>query len=433
MLLLGVYPTIAQQNVEPLIRKLETTQGTEKVDLLNQIAKEIRDSDRLASMRYAREANVFSKSLNYVNGQALAFKNEGIIWFFIGNNDSASICYQKAYELYSKTNDLSGQSACLNNLGLIKQETGNYDEAITYYQKSIAIDKRLGEEVSAATSMMNIGEVFIAQGKSKQAIALMEKAYTVFYKHNDVSGLLNVLNNRSAAYDNLQKFDKAISDITEYIKLSNELGNRYYEARGHSNKALYLLHMGKIEQAKESINASLAISDESDDGYGVYNTYIILADIFSLENKYDESIFYLHKVLKQAEEMDNKKMIAKVLTSIGRNLMEMNQLDKARGYFEESLQIAQTIGAEFETLPNLYNLSIIEAIVRNFKTADSMNELYTQKSVELFGNQNYEPSEIESYTNANENREATNSIVHWIIALCLLLSVFLLSIIAFRK
>lgn len=436
LLMLMIFVNInlqAQNSIDYLIRRQENTKGTEKADLLNQISRELRESDRMASLNYAKKAYEHSKSISYNAGQALALKNEGIIWFFLGKNDSAAFYYHNAYSLFQKMNDLSGQSACLNNLGLIEQETGNYKAAIEFYQKSITIDRKLSDEVSVATTLMNIGEVLLTQGESTQAIKIMEEAYVLFLKNGDITGIQNVLNNRAAAYDNLLKFDKAISDINEYIALAKKTGNRYYEARGFSNKALYLFHLGKINEAKASIDSSLSISNEADDGYGVYYTYLILADIYTYENKFDESNFYLQKVLKQAEQMDNKKLIASAMTSIGRNLLEMNEIDKAKGYFLKSLDISSHIGAAQEIMPNLYNLSIIEAVMRNFESADSLNELYLHKALELFGNDTAYRIIDTVITNNQDDKQNFKNMSNLITALFSIIAVFLLSLIAFKR
>lgn len=435
VLMLIILPTIcfSQAKNEELILKLNHSQGKQKVDLLNQISKEFRDYDRFSSLNYANKAYDLAQNLSYKPGVALALKNIGIIWFYLGDNDSATFYYQKAYQMFVQIGDEPGKSACLNNIGLIKQETGFYNEAYEYYEKSVAIDTKLGDEVSMASTLMNMGEVQMAQGKTLQSFALMDKALAIYEKNNDESGVMTVLLNRAAAYDNLKKFDAAYSTINKLILRAKKNGNRYKEAIGYSNRALYLFHKGEIELAKASIDSSLAISDESDDGYSIYNTYNIMADIYSHEHQYQKSNEYLQKVLKQAEAIDNKRMVSRALTTIGCNLMQTNELDKAKGYFGESLSIANSIGAMQEVIPNLYYLSLIEAIMRNFSAADSLNELYTEKALELFCTDSISDGKGTISNDKNIQVRTHNHSIQWITAILLFAIVMLLSLIAFKK
>ncbi len=113
LILLLPFAMLAQDEITPLLERLEVSSGNAKVDLLNEISVTYRRSDRYKSLDYAREAFDNSLTARYLPGQALALKNEGICWFFIGNNDSATYCYTKALDVFTRINDLVGNVSLL--------------------------------------------------------------------------------------------------------------------------------------------------------------------------------------------------------------------------------------------------------------------------------------------------------------------------------
>ncbi len=88
LLMMFISPLIcdAQDEVLPLLDQMKKSTGVEKIKLLNEISVVYRKSDRNKSLDFARQAFSLSEEYNYLPGKALAMKNEGICWFFIGNN-----------------------------------------------------------------------------------------------------------------------------------------------------------------------------------------------------------------------------------------------------------------------------------------------------------------------------------------------------------
>ena len=103
-ILILAYPLllIAQDEAAPLIERMQKVSGTEKIDLMNEISVVYRKTDRLKALDFARQANELSAKSNYLQGKALALKNEGVCWFFIGNADSAMLCYSQALLYFLK-------------------------------------------------------------------------------------------------------------------------------------------------------------------------------------------------------------------------------------------------------------------------------------------------------------------------------------------
>jgi tetratricopeptide (TPR) repeat protein len=434
LFLILLLPVLADANNEaaPLIKRLNSASGIAKADLLNEISVAFRRTDRYASLDYARQAFELSVTENYMKGKALAKKNEGICWFFIGSNDSAALCYQQALESFKIINDKQGISACYNNMGLIAQETGKYNDALRLYKLSIDMDIELGDISGAAATKRNLVDIYIYQGNSKKALSLSNEIISECSNNQDKDCVMRSLINRAAIYDNLLKYDAAIIDLKYAIALARELEDSYAEAMALSNLGLAIWHKGNPEEALKILNNVLDISTETNDGYDVLNTLWIMSEIYSSQKEYARSNEILLGVLKRYEEMGYKRQAAKVLTSLGRNLTELNEIDKAMGYFEKSLEITVELDAPFELLENYRNLAHVQAILHNFDAADSLQDLFAQTHMKIFNSDSIHANHGLNSGNEDLINTTVSSKINWIIALLLIVVLGILSVIAYR-
>jgi len=431
LILLYPFSLSAQDEVVSLIKKMQVAKGSEKINLMNEISVVYRKTDRDKALELAREAFELSVTANYLPGQALAKKNEGICWFFKGNNDSALLCYRQALDIFSRIGDSKGMSACYNNLGLISQETGKYDEAIKYYERSIEMDAKLGDKIGVASTNENIVDIMIYQWNSVNALILLNEIIQIYRNLSYKDGMMRVLINRASIFDNLKQYDKAIADQNEALHLAKELNDKYFQVLALSNRGLVTFHKGMPDEALKILNQVLEMSD-GDDGYDILNTLWIMSEIYSSNKEYTRSNEILQKVLKAYEEMNNKRGEAKVLTSLGRNLIELNEQDKAVGYLMKSLEITVKINARYEMLENYRNLAHANAILHNFNFADSLQDLFAETYSELYNSDSTTNIRNEKFRTDVSIASSTSSTTDWIIAYLLMALLMMLSIITYR-
>jgi len=423
---------MAQDETAPLIEKMQQAKGNAKVDLLNEISVAYRKSDRLASMHYARDAFRLATSANYLPGKALALKNEGICWFFMGNNDSARICYTQALGIFTRINDQKGVSACHNNLGLIAQETGRYDEALEQYRLSAEMDHKLGDDIGVALTLENMADIHLYLGKAQKALTLTNQCIAIYTRHDYKPGLMASYINRGAEFDYMMKFNESVSNYTAALKLARELKDVYYEIMANSNLGLTYWHMGKPDVAMQYLNTALGMSDENDDAYNIDNTLKTIAQIYTSQKQYVKANDILQRVLKRNEESENERQAAAIMTSIGRNLIELNEIDKALGYLNKSLEVTTRLNAPYEMLENYRNLAHADAILHNFRAADSLQDLFAETYSKILNSDSLSEIKKEKTTRVKENVLAS-SLADWLTAIFLLALVLATSVIAFRR
>ncbi len=423
---------IAQDEAAPLIKKMQVATGNQKADLLNEISVVYRKTDRFKAMDYARQAYENSVENNYLPGKALAKKNEGICWFFVGNIDSAAICYNQALETFTKLADKKGMSACYNNLGLIKQETGKYDEALKFYQQSADMDHELGDEIGVALTLENMADIHIYRGEYKKALALTNRGLSVYMEQSYKPGILTSYINRGAENEYLLRFDESVRDYTEALRLARELNEKYYEIMVNSNLGVMYWHWKKPEIAMQYLTTALEMSDEADDAYNIDNTLKTMAEIYTSQKQYILANEIYQKILNRNVEIENKRQVAAILTAIGRNLLELNEIDKARGYLNKSLEITTGLKVPYELMENYRNLSYANAILHNFRAADSLQDLFAQTYTQIFNSDSIADSRKVKTPDEERNTDSVSDTARWVIAFLLLVLIIMMSVFAYR-
>ncbi len=433
MLMLNPVLLIAQDEAVPLIEKMQKTKGHERIDLLNEISVVYRKTDRMKSMDYARQAFKLSVGNKYLSGKAQAKKNEGICWFFIGNNDSAALCYKEALGVFTEIQDKKGISACFNNLGLIAQETGKYDDAIKFYQQSVEMDHKLGDEIGVALTLANISDIHIYRGEFKKALALTNQSLAIYTKQSYKPGILASYCSRGAGYDYLRKFNLSALDYTEALRLAIELKDKYMEIIVNSNLGVMYWHWGKPEKAMQYLTAALEMSDEADDAYNIDNTLMTIAEIYTSQKKYVQANEIYQKILNRNVEIDNKRKVAVIMTAIGRNLIELNEIDKALGYLNKSLEITVGLKTPLETLENYRNLAYASAILHNFKAADSLQDLFAETYTQIYNSNSISGIGKGRVKSEKETAAPVSETNKWLIAFLLFTVIGMMSVFAFRE
>lgn len=199
----------------------------------------------------------------------------------------------------------------------------------------------------------------------------------------------------------------------------------------NSNLGYTYWNMKKPEIAMKYLNIALEMSDESDDAFNIDKTLTTMAEIFTSQKEYAKSIEILQKLLKRNEDTRNVRQASAIMTSIGRNLIELNEMDKAVGYLSKSLQITVNLSARYELLENYRNLAHANAILHNFSTADSLQDLFAETYMELYSDSIANTRKEKTRTNVRNTPVASNT-ANWMIAFLLMLSVLFLSVLVFR-
>ncbi|TAL59515.1 MAG: tetratricopeptide repeat protein [Bacteroidetes bacterium] len=285
---------------------------SEKVNLLNQLAKELELKGNFdESINYSQEALKLSQSLDFKKGIAIAYNNLGNSNYSKGNLDVALDFHLKALNIRQEINDKKGIGDSYNNIGLIQYQLGNYDKALEYYYDDLKISEELKNKRGMAGIYHNIGSVYYDKKEYNKSLEFYFNAVKINKEIKNNKWLGNNYTNIAMTYEmmndygNTAKFYKDAIDIYKIINDKDGLTSAYI------NIGNFYLARKNILEAKENILNALYLAKEINSKSGIYHSYFNLANCDTLEGNYKNAFYHyqLYKMYKDSiydEESDKR-------------------------------------------------------------------------------------------------------------------------------
>jgi serine phosphatase RsbU (regulator of sigma subunit) len=333
ILILSVLSTFAiisyAQQKDELKSLLDTLSQVEegtvaKVDVLNQIAWEYRNSNPRIGINYAKQALEIAREIGYDKGigKSLSFlgvnhKNLGehsqALEYFLQcasysqkvtdteaeghsyNNMGEIFRLQKKYEQAEKNFQMALEAGqriqndvliayAHNSFGKLYKDLKNYDKALEEHQAALAIRKRLKDKKAVAASIENISKVYEAQGKTEEAINSYNQAFEFAKGFNDSRGMATALIGIARIQLKTEKFNEAQVSALEALKMTEQVGDKVYK------KDAYEV-LVEINRATKNFEAALHYQDQ----------YLALQDSIYNE-KTSKDISYLTKSFQEEQD-----------------------------------------------------------------------------------------------------------------------------------
>ena len=283
-----------------------------------------------------KAVEVGEQSVKSKDAQERSFSNYGIALF----DDEQ---YEKAREMHEvaiKMNPNNLQS--LNNLGSIEIHFKNFDQAQIFYDKVLAINPQYVE------SMNNLGTVLIEKNDLAGAKKILNAGMKLQPNNLDIRiNLGKVFSTEEDHPSAIKYYQQALTIDTESVTALNGLARSMQK-----NK--------QVEEAVDLLNKKLEVYDEE--------VALALADILNDEDRSEEAIHWLEKVI------DENKECEKAHGLIGYINLELGNKTKALEGMKAGLKIKPD------------NIEILSAIVNVERKIKSDNVYFDKlKKIERSG------------------------------------------------
>lgn len=290
-----------QPDVDSLREVLPQVTGKGRIDVLNELATQLREISSQEALNFSFEAEKSAENLNYIYGSSKAKENIGWINYREGHweqafdysekayqlatqiqdsNLSARILnnmgalyyaqqnfqmaihqFKQAYELVADSDDLYTQIRSLNNVAFNFSQMEEFDSAIFYANKAITINESSGSPYLTSFSNRVIGDVYLRRGQFDSAVILFEKSMDMARRQGITSFQASVMHRLGNTYLHLGDFEKAKQILLEGIEVSE--ANNYRDELAKSHKYLSKVYQeeGNIDQAFEHLAKYTVIND----------------------------------------------------------------------------------------------------------------------------------------------------------------------------
>jgi signal transduction histidine kinase len=141
-------------------------------------------------------------------------------------------------------------------------------------------------------------------------------------------------------YTNTSKYDQAIENYLNLLKLAIKKQNFNYQAIAYNNIGLIYYKINNINQALEYFRNALEIRNENNIEHGIYVNYLNLGLCYNALGNYQEANNAFRIVLNNEDKLD-QKTLADTFFGLGRTFFNRKLYDEAFEYFTNAKNISQ--------------------------------------------------------------------------------------------
>lgn len=219
VLIFASYSSLAQDQADNLIQKLETAEDADKPAIFNQLSEAHSEEASDKAIQYAETALKISRKNNDRRNEALALQNLSRGYLYNDIYDKALVNGLAALDIFEQLNDPKDLAYILSTLGWIYYDIQNADLALNYHQKVLDIYLQLEDKDNIAYANNSLGLVYSMKEEFGKALSFYSQSLTIARENNLVGREAAALSNLGMTYTSLKSYDLALSHLQEALEL----------------------------------------------------------------------------------------------------------------------------------------------------------------------------------------------------------------------
>lgn len=376
------------------------------IDLINNIAWELKHNEPDSSIRLSHYAIRLAKMQNNIFGEAKASRGLGVFFYILGQYDSSLYYSLHAEHLYSSINNKKGIAAAVGLLGILYYEESKYDSALIYFRRALEMDRSVQNEKGEASNLSNIALVYDAMGDYPNAIDYHLKALSIHERLQDESGRSISLGNIGLIYEAIKDYEQAISYYEESLELARKLNDKRGIGFNTGSLGDLFAEMGQYEKAIEYLIEAIKIEGELGHKSFVGVWLHSLGMVYIKSEKYDEALKQLFEALAIQEELGNRALISQNKGTIGHCYLKKGDFKRARIFLEEAIELGIDLNALESNKDNYKYYSEFLTDVGEYKKALEYYKKYQEINDSVLNADKEKEITIKALTYEFDKREA---------------------------
>ena len=407
--------SLSIEELEYIVDTIENNSHLD-VDVNNELAFKLKNTELEKSKFYAGKANSLADSIGYDLGKSFSLVNLGLIskreknislaeTFFLealilrqkvaSNKDVASVYnnlgmlfeqnnssksknyYELGLLLLNETPPPSFKAVIHNNYGSFLIKENQFEAALVQLESALKIRREIGDPISMANSFLNLSGFYFEVNDTSQFKIFIDSAQFYFEKTNDKIGLAKSHNLRGKFYEYIKDYDQAEKHFKLAISLV-EIGTKdsFVYLR---NLGVIAIHREDYERALKTFEECLIYFTEINDQREIASILINIGTIYYEQSNYQEAISYYEKSLSTIKNINDILLEAKALI----------YLSASYGYLGENEKSAD-LGVKYLLLSDNYNQQKSQSLNTLLDEKDSLVKKAKLKAKEVSSSLQFE-------------------------------------------
>lgn len=377
------HPLVTDQVQDLEARVAQVPDSRTKIDLLNDLAWELRDSDRERSRELSEAACELSSSVPagespYVIGMAGSLRALGFWNIRVGNFHVALSQSMQALAHLEGVTAPALKADVLRNLAETFMLIGNHADGLAHAYQALALVRERGDLGREAFVLDIIGALYTGSGDSAQALRTFAEVLPLYRALGHTRGEAIILNNQAMTYLAIGELDRALEASLAALRLARDIGFTVLDVTATSTVGEVYLAMGDHAQASAYFEQCLLRARQHgfrrDELWGL----LLLGEVAQRQQQYQLALSHLGPALALANELGARSEQVRCHKLLAEVHEQQGNLKEALAHFKRFHETNELV-FNFESAQKIANLGVIYQV----ETAKRDAEINFLKTIEL--------------------------------------------------
>jgi tetratricopeptide (TPR) repeat protein len=286
-------------------------------------------------------------------------------------------------ELLLLADEIGDKSCYCQILTLMAQgylAQGKAESAKEYLDKALVIVEEIENPTLQGVIYCAYANLGFINGDYNQSLEWLLKAEKLFVLNDQTLRLPPIYENIANNCLMLKKYDLAMDYYHKSTDILKDSDERF---RVFENIAMVYLHINDFKRADYYATKAFKYFKDTDKKHNIANCGCTLGLIKLNCKQYNNALKYAHEALTQALEIKIEMVQFKALVVIAQAYLETDELDVAKGYLEQALELESTCYDKVYLKRFYENYGILLSKLNNHELARMYNEKYKAVAKEL--------------------------------------------------
>lgn len=306
-----------------------------------QSSLDINDGDLLAASQNANQAiKIFHKEKAYYE-EAKAYMRMGVIYRVSVVADISQIMFETAFKIFDTLACYNEMAIAYGNLGMLMASQRRFETAADYYQKAEEITQKSGQIKLKAEIKNQQALLGLMQGQNDEAEKIASAAVKIHSKLGNEEGIAFSKEILANIAWNKKELKKVMQLAFEAKNIYKELNNLSACAESMYLLALCLFEQNKSDEAEKILRDIIALAENNPCNFHTANAYNLLGLIFLKKNDLRRAKGLFQQSLDREQVNNRLGCIAADYANIGLIEFRSGNIEQAQKTLATAIEYAE--------------------------------------------------------------------------------------------
>lgn len=266
--------------------------------------------------------------------------------------------------------------------GYILSSERKFDKSKKSLTRSLELFKKVNDDLQIGFVNYLLGSLHESTREFETAMTYLNVSEKSARKRKDMNLLAMVKQCQGLVHTGQAKYDLAVEDHIETIKIYEGLSNYAGMATCHTNIGACYFYQENIDKALEYFEKGASIKAKHQLS-GLDASYLNIAAIYHEKSDFAQSRLYLEKCLEIRLEKNRPEELSQVMSNLGIICKQQGKPRDALSYYSEALNYARIADQGGVMCDILGNMALLYASEKNFDKAIEFAQKTLNKSREI--------------------------------------------------